>query len=184
MSDILTIEGLDIGGLSMYDGLNEIIPGDVMGLDGLGLGRLTELLPNTDELKQAAVAGGGVTAGLLGGLALERLLNQHWPSFPGMLVPPLHVVAGIGLGKLAAGISAPFGVGVAAAFTALAIVRGLQRYLKINVGFAGLADLDDLSGLADLMGDTDLLPDTDMGNVAIETMNGVRAEEVALAGAW
>lgn len=166
-----------------YDGLDEIIPPDV---SGLGLGKLTAMLPGREELTQAAIAGGGVTAGLLGGLGLERLLRNTFPALPKAAIPAIHVVGGVAIGKIVAGISGPFGVGVASGMVALGIVRALQTWLKLDISLSGLADLDDLADLADLMGEEDLLP-PELSQVVIEDsavdgLLGALVEETAISG--
>jgi len=154
--------------MSGYDGLNDIIPPDVS-----GFGQLTRYLPSKDEVMQAAIAGGGVAAGLIGGLGLERLLKRNVEMIPNWAYPIIHGLVGMTTGKLIADYNAPLGVGVASGVLALALLRGLQTYLGLDISFAGLGELsDDLSDLSDLLGEdtTDLLPSgmDGLGQILVE----------------
>jgi len=152
-----------------------IVPPDVA-----GLGQLTKYLPNRDEFMQAGIAGVGVAGGMIGGLGLERFLKTNITYIPNWAYPIIHGFVGVVGGKLVADYNAPLGVGLASGLLALAILRGLQGWLNLDVSFAGLQGLDaDLGDLADLLGDddADLLP-TDL-----DGLSGVQVDEqVALSG--
>jgi len=154
--------------MSAYDG---IVPPDVS-----GLGQLTKYLPSKDEVMQAGIAGAGVAGGLIGGLGLERFLKQNITYIPNAAYPVIHGIVGIVGGKLLADYNAPLGVGLASGLLALAILRGLQSWLNLDVSFAGLSGLDaDLGDLADLLGGAD--DPSDLLPTDLDGYSGVEIEE-------
>jgi len=156
MSRLLIIEGYDaLPGESMshYDALDELLPPD-MGAFGQAA-MLTRFLPSRDEVMQTAVAGGGMASAVIGGLAAETVLRERL-RVPSGLLPFAHIGIGVIGGKLVSQWNPALGVGFAAGFAGLGIIRFLQSYLGVSVSLSGL---DDSLSLADFgQDDADMLP--------------------------
>lgn len=185
MSGIMLIEGLhDLPGSSMsnyYGDYGEYLPPDVSGFGDLGAdGIVTTIknyLPGADELKEAGMAGGGVLAGLLGGIAIEKFVKTNITFIPEKAYPAVHVLGGIALGRVISRWNMPVGVGFASAMVGLGLLRALQKWFGYNIALSGdLAAMDDASmgDLSDLLGfgaADDLLP-AELSQVSIDRGDG------------
>ena len=187
MSGILMIEGINLGEDPMYGGFDdygEILPPEMSAYN------MRDLMPTRDEVTQTAMAGGGMAGALIGGLAAERVLREKL-RIPKGALPFVHVGIGVVGGKIVSRYNPALGVGVAAGFAGLGILRFLQAYLGVKVNLTGLdgglslADFgaEDESDLLppELQGDDDDLlgigVDEDMGDYDYGGMGQVVATE-------